>query len=465
MSVERGRFNKKQSERIEDAAFYSDLLHALEDAGSPLGSTPYGATKTAELDVQFAIDPTYGLSKKRYGWFSNESLFDDSFFTEVDGKIQMETTATAGDIARIRSAFPGQYTAHTLSEPGVGMRIPEEHLEYDENGYVSLTHGEISAEIAQWDAGTESSHTAHGISYEEDGAYHQVRANGQNIHFTPQEEWNLDKMDGSGPSETVLRPDRGYVYIFAYTWYGEGAYILALQDSRTNELFPVHIYPAVDDDLPAVVDSPNMPISVAVENKDTADPLHCFVGGMQYATQGGTSDEVNRQTQETRQTSNSYIDTSAVTDASDSIDPFAEPGRPLVSLRRDESNLRAKEGLKVTTSNVFIDCDSDVWVFVFDEYDTANALTGANFGQPSSVNDPQESKLVTDTEATDYTPTEAVLRGMTYVAADNKGPVDVVGEARTNLPLRGTAVFTAALAPSSNSTDAQPVIVGANERY
>lgn len=450
---------------MEDAAFYSDLLHALEDAGSPLSQTPYGATKTAEIEVQFAIDPTYGLTKKRYGWFSNETLFDDAFFTEANGKILMETGATTNDIARLRSAFPGQYIAHTLAEPGVGARIPEQHLEYDDDEYVSLTHGEISFEVAQWDADNASAYTAHGISYEPDGAYHQVRANGQNIHFTRQDEWNIDKMDGDGPSETVLRPDRGYVYIFAYTWYGEGAYILAVQDSRTNEVFPVHIYPAVDDDLPSVVDSPNMPVSVTVENKNTAEPLQCWVGGMQFATHGGTTTDVDRQTQETRRTTNSFIDTPVVTDAEDSIDPFTEPGVPLVSLRRDESNLRAKEGLKVTTSDIFIDCDSDVWVFVFDEYDTSTALTGASFSEPSSIGAPEESQIVTDTSASDYSPSQATLRGMTYVSADNKGPVNIAGEARTNLPLRGTAVFTAALAPGANSTDAQPVIVEATEQY
>lgn len=459
-------FNKFQSERIEDAAFYSDLVHALEDASGGTGETPYGATKTAELQVQFAIDPTYGLTKKRYGWFSNEVFFDETFFEEFNGKIRMETSATTGDIARLRSAFPGQYTAHTLSEPGVGARIPDEHLEYDDDGYVSLTHGEISIEIAQWDADAGSAHTAHGISYEPDGAYHQVRAGGQNINFTRQDEWNIDKMDGDGPSETVLRPDRGYVYLFLYTWYGEGAYILAIQDSRTNEIFPVHIYPAVDDNLPSVVDSPNMPLSVTVENNETADPLECIVGGMQYATHGGSSEEVDRQTQETRRTQNGYIDTNAVTDADDAVDPFAEAGVPLISLRRDESNLRAKEGLKVTTSDAYVNCDSDVWLFVFDEYDTSTALTGASFNKPSSIGDPAESQIVTDTSSTAYTPTEAVLRGMTFIASDNKGPVDIVGEARTNLPLRGTAVFTAALAPNATgSTDALPILVEATERY
>jgi hypothetical protein len=136
-----------------------------------------------------------------------------------------------------------------------------------------------------------------------------------------------------------------------------------------------------------------------------------------------------------------------------------------VSLRRDESNLRAKEGLKVTTSDIFIDTDTDVWLFVFDEYDTDNALTGSNFSKPSSIGQPDESQLVTDTESTDYTPTEAVLRGMTYVSSDKKSPVNITGEARTNLPLRGTAVFTAALAIGSNSTDAQPAITQATERY
>lgn len=456
-------FNRNEADDIIDIDRYSDILKALEDAGSAVDETPYGARKTAEIDVQFSLDPTYGLTKERYGWFSNGAMFDSSFFYEQNGKIRMETTATSGDIARLRSAFPGQYSAHSLAEPGIGARIAPEHLEYDSDGYVSLTHGEISLEIAQWDSANDQAHTAHGISYEDDGAYHQVRSGGQNIEFTHQSDWNIDPMDGTGPSGTTLRPERGYVYLFIYTWYGEGSYILAVQDARTQEIFPVHKYPSTGG-VPAAVNSPNMPLSVTVENKQTADPLSILVGGMQFTTHGSPRSEISRTTEESRQTSGGSIATNVVT-SENAVDPYAEPGTPLISARRDETSIRPREGLKFTVNNFFLNVDQDCWVFIFDEYDPSTALTGATFTTPVSRDTGFESRLVTDTQATDYTPTDSVLRGMSFVSSTNKQTQEIAGDTTSNVPLRGTAVITAALATGSTSTDASPMLLEMTERF
>jgi hypothetical protein len=72
--------------------------------------TPFDAMKTAEQNVQFAIDPSHGLTKSRYAWYSNENRFDSTFVSEDIGAIGLQTGSSGSDTARIRSAFSGQYT-------------------------------------------------------------------------------------------------------------------------------------------------------------------------------------------------------------------------------------------------------------------------------------------------------------------------------------------------------------------
>lgn len=442
---------------------YTDIRLALQDEGPPLPETPYGATKTAELDIQFAIDPSFGLTKSRYGWYSNENLFDSTFFSTETGKIRMETSATSGDSARLRTAFPGQYTSHTVAEPGVGARIPEEHLQFDDNNLVSLTHGEISFDVAQWSDTDVRAYTSFGISFESDATYFQLRSEDEDVEFVKQEDWNIDPLDGTGPSGRELRPERGYVYLMIYSWYGEGGYVLCIQDGMKNDLIPLHRYPSFGANKP--LDAPNMPIQVTVENKNTADPIAAVVGGMQYATHGSIDESVSRTTEESRITTGNYIDTAAST-TGNAIDPFAEPGRPLISLRRETDNLRARKGLEFTVNDLYLSAESDCYIFVFDEYNEDTALTGVNFSAPTSRGSADETNIEVDTEATAYTPSSnAILRGMAYVSTTNRTTQEITGDTRSNVPLEAAAVTTVVKAPGENNTDANPFLLESTERF
>lgn len=426
-------------------------------------STPWHALKSAELNVQFSADPSYGLTRKSYGWYSNDVLFDDTHFTESDGSIDIETGATGTDTARLRSAYPGQYISHTLAEPGIGLIIPSEHIQRDEDNLTSLTHGEISAEVVEWDESTDSGVNAHGLSFESDGVYVQIRRGDSNVEFVHQSDWNVDPMDGTGPSGRVLRPENGYVYNYPYTWYNQGALYVSVYDAEIGKNILVH-RAKVDGD--PSIGTPNLPVQVTVENQGTADPLGARVGGMQFSTYGGGgSNRQTRSTEESRVTGTSYISDTVVT-TQNAVDPFQQPGVPLVSVRRDLSNLDSRVSLSVTIDQVFVDVDQDIWLFLFDEYNENAALTGENFTPPASTNGTNESRVETDTSATDYTPSaDSTLRGMVYVSTGQKEVAFTAGDRRARLPLESTTVVTAALAQGSNSTGARPALIGIEEGF
>lgn len=426
-------------------------------------STPYKGLKTAELNVQFTLDPTFGLSRKQYGWYSNEVLFDDTFFTEAQGTIDIETSATSGDVARLRSAYPGQYVSQTLAEPGMGMIIPSEHIERDENNRTSLTHGEISAELVEWDEATNSGINALGLSFEADGTYVQIRRGDNDTRFVHQKDWNIDPMDGTGPSGRILKPENGYVYNFPFTWYNQGAVYVVVYDAEVERYIPVH-RATIDGEL--LVGTANLPMQITVENKTTADPLGCRVGGMQYSTYGGgVANQASRVTQETRHTTSDTLTDTVVT-SENAIDPFAEPGYPLVAVRRDINNLESRASLSVRIRDLFINVDQDVWLFIFDEFNESSALTNQNFTQPVSTNNSSETRIQTDTSATDYTPSaDSTLRSIQYVSTGQKEVKDISGEGTSQIPLEAATVVTAALTQGSNNTDAQPFLINFEEGF
>jgi hypothetical protein len=431
-------------------------------------NTPFGATKTAELDVQFSMDPSFGLTRQQYGWYSNGTLFDSTHFTEGNGQIEIETSATANDFARLRSAYPGSYVSHTFAEPGIGAAIPEEYLEYDTSGRgetVSLTHGEISIGAFEVDEAQDSDINTHALSFESDGVYAQVRKNNENVVFVRQENWNIDPMDGTGPSGQVLRPEEGHIYNFPFTWYGHGALYIFIQDPLDGKMIPVHRARLEGD---VSLGTANMPVEVAVQNLDNAQSLGVNVGGMQWATHGAArlaDEEQGRTSEASRVTGTSFISDEVVL-SNNEVDPFAEPGVPLVSMRRDINDVESRTTLSVSVNDFFANVSSDVWIFVFDEYDEENTLTNENFRETNIVQNGVESRVQVDTQATEYTPgPNATIRGMAYIVADNKSTQEITGDTSSRLPIEATVVCTAVLATGSNSTGARPFTLEVQEGY
>lgn len=439
-----------------------------------LQKTPYEAEKTAELDVQFSIDPSFGLTRQRMGWFSGSNFLDSSYFTEGVGSINMETpaeTSTDGGTARLRSAYPGKYISHTQAEPGVGLQIPSKHLEYDTSGRgetVSLTHGEITAGLIEVDLDINSGINTIAISFEDSATYMQVRRNDQDIEKVAQENWNIDPLDGTGPSGKTLRPEDGLVYNFPHTWYGQGAIYLAVQDTKTSSVIPVHR--AEIDTGTSSLGTPNMPVQVAVENKTTADPLQANVGGMQYVTHGGgnlSKAQRGRQTEVTARTTNKAIDVEAVFDGvTDALDPYAEPGIPAMAVRRDLTDVDSRTSLSIDTTDIFVSSEQNVYVMVWDEFEEDTALTEQNFRQPQLQRASNETRIQVDTEATDYTPSaNAVLRAILFVTGNKQQTGDVAGDSNARIPIDAARIVTAAIQPGANTTDLQPIQLTTREMY
>jgi hypothetical protein len=61
------------------------------------------------------------------------------------------------------------------------------------------------------------------------------------VTYIPQAEWNLDRMDGTGPSGAVLDPTKGNVYQVFNQWHGFGGIVFCVENADTTQLDPVHV--------------------------------------------------------------------------------------------------------------------------------------------------------------------------------------------------------------------------------
>lgn len=88
-------------------------------------------------------------------------------------------------------------------------------------------------------------------------------------NWTPQTAWNIDKMDGTGPSGMILDQTKGNVYQIQFQWLGYGAIDFAIENASTGSFVPVHqIKYANANTLPSIL-NPSLPLTARVYNSGT----------------------------------------------------------------------------------------------------------------------------------------------------------------------------------------------------
>ena len=421
-------------------------------------NTPYRARKTAPQRVQFSIDPDFPVSRKRWFYASNGTDFDTTNITGQAGEIELSTTATGADTTRLRTAISGKYVSHALAEPGQAIRIPETHLSYGADGAVQLSHGRVIWGAFTYDEANAAIKNGLGCILDSSGLSVFLRKESEHVGDSPvaQSDWNLDTVLDPGAGNGELSLSEGVTWNQPYTWYNSNPLTVGYVDAKLNRLRPVHQFRPKSS---PTIGTPNLPVQFVVDNQGTASPLELYTGGVQYSTFGGNEGARNvRQTVVGRTTSNSYIDTAAV-HSNNAVDPLAEPGVPLVALQR-----RGRETMPLNISSIETQPTNDIWVFVWDEYGPATALTGENFRLPHSDSTGSESQIEVDTEATSYSPESEVLREVVPLRGGDTIDVKFTDKRTSNsVPDKAARVITAA--HRGSSCDVDPIRTRVTEGY
>jgi hypothetical protein len=87
-----------------------------------------------------------------------------------------------------------------------------------------------------------------------------------NDNWTYQSDFNIDKLDGSGPSSMSIDPSKLNVFVIDFRWLGAGRIRYSIEDPATGCIFPFHMdYYANQNTIPSI-SNPSLRIGYGVAN-------------------------------------------------------------------------------------------------------------------------------------------------------------------------------------------------------
>ncbi|WP_404332362.1 hypothetical protein [Mesobacillus maritimus] len=299
--------------------------------------------------------------------------------TNTTVEYQITTTTGAADSATLDSVERGRYMPGYAGQAGIGVRIP-----------LAPTNDQVF----RWGMVDDENGAFFGQSVA-DGIFVAIRRAGVDT-IIPQTSWNVDPLDGTGPSGLTLDLALGNIFQITFTWYGYGVieFNVVVQNPTTlaQEVVTVHRFrPANETSLT----DPNLPLRAQIENNGaTAEVRNLFVGGRQYSILGKFNPEF-RITSERR--------TVTVGIAGLPVISFQrKPEFPAGSLRPNSVSVTL-EGIDIVTAN-----DVFFQVVVGGTLNTAfTTFPTTNTNIPNN-----ETALLVNNDATTITGGEVVFQGV-----------------------------------------------------
>lgn len=236
------------------------------------------AQKTAIVD----LTSIYGVSELRDVVLTTGG----ATVTNTSTEYQVSTTAGGTDSAILESALRGRYESGFAGEAGIGIRIP-----VSPSGTQVARFGMFDSQNGAFFGSTSTN------------IFVAVRRGGSDTVIN-QSAWNVDPLDGTGPSGATLTLSKGNIYQVVFTWYGYGVIefrvVLPNPTTGAQEVVTVHRYSPFGQT--SFID-PSQPLRAEVANNGTAAAFTLFVGGRQYSIVG-KYEPIFRVTSERRTLSN-----------------------------------------------------------------------------------------------------------------------------------------------------------------
>ena len=79
-----------------------------------------------------------------------------------------------------------------------------------------------------------------------------------------QKDWNIDKCDGTGPSQFFLNPQSGNVYAISFQYLGFGGITFLVEDRETAKFIPVHTIKYAGTSSVTHLENPHMPLQASI---------------------------------------------------------------------------------------------------------------------------------------------------------------------------------------------------------
>lgn len=235
---------------------------------SNLPLTPFDRVLTSEETVLIDVKPGMGLSALRD---RVDTVGGGSVTSEVGTWEYQLTAPNAASSASLRTAERGPFVAGLCAEVGIGGRLG------------SFPQGDQTVRYGAFDNVSGNGYFfeigAIGISV-------VVMKDGAEKHRAHMTQFNVDAMDGAGPSKLVLDALRGYAWTIRYAMYGYGCVEFSVAAENINleqHLVPMHRYYTRSD--PAI-SCPYLPVWVEAASPSHDTPLDVFVTGRKLSILG-----------------------------------------------------------------------------------------------------------------------------------------------------------------------------------
>jgi len=291
----------------------------------------------------------------------------------------LTNTANGTDSSILESVLRGRYEPGFAGEAGIGVRIP------------LLPTG---SQIGRWGFFDGQNGAFFGVN--STNVFVVIRRGGTDTTI-PQSSWNVDPLDGTGPSGATLNLSKGNIFNILFTWYGYGVveFRVVIPDPSTlaQEVITVHRFSPTGQT--SFID-PNLPLRAQIDNNGTAAEFSLFVGGRQYSIIG-KYDPTFRVTSERRRISN-------VTSTLTPVISFTRKAVfPSGSARTNSVQVNLEE------LNIISSVDLSYQVLV------GGTLNGSfvNFPTATTIIPDSETALLVNNSSTAITGGEVVFQGVT----------------------------------------------------
>lgn len=227
----------------------------------PAVNSQFNELRVARKTPVVELTSVYGVSDLRDVVITTGSGTVTNDATEYS----VSTTADGVDSAILESAVRGRYEPGFAGEAGIGVRIP-----------ITPTGNQI----ARWGLFDNNNGAFFGST--STNIFVAIRRGGVDTVIN-QSAWNVDPLDGTGPSGATLDLSAGNIYQVVFTWYGYGIIefrvVLPNPTTLAQEVITVNRFSPTGET--SMID-PNQPLRAEVDNDGTATAFDLFVGGRQY---------------------------------------------------------------------------------------------------------------------------------------------------------------------------------------
>jgi len=241
--------------------------------------TPFDELLTASRYSENNFRPTWGISEFRD---ATTETGTGASVDENSGELRLQTGTSTSSVVEVQTIRRANYIPGTIGEVGVGMRF---------------TAAPTGTQDVKW--GYFDDDNGFGFGYDATDWYIFYRRGGSDTKVY-RTEWNIDQVDGAGPSGVAVSTTSGTIWQIDFLWYGYGAVQFSVLEQETETGFtkkvPLHTYQVATTN--SIID-PNQPITVRGTNGDSSTSNFTFyIGGRQISLVGGRDQVPQRRVSE-----------------------------------------------------------------------------------------------------------------------------------------------------------------------